>query len=747
MASSTTFLCRPGGRIFRYAVPLLLALPGALILLVMGKGRLAPRPDRVVKAGIHVPASLPELGFHLTARPWHAVGISKTAYLDRMEGIVRFEARLQNRDGAIIDPVARAEWQYATPYYANGLGLLLAAGRARDLADSGLRAMDHVTRQMEGGRRTIPQEHGNFFVAPMAEALDFYASLVSPEVLRAWRMRMKGRLETIVNDKLDINWRTYAMKGAWYRSARGLSSVEDGADYIEEHWARSQKARMTASPWGLYHDFSCSPDTLAYDAIARGNLWQILASGYQGAARGEMEALLVQGARSSLLMQDATGQAPSGGRSGDHVWNDILSGMNFEFMAERAWMDGDEELAGRYRHASMLALASADRWRGEDGHYFVTKNRFPPDLRVGYAAYSQLTNYNGNILYHLGEAFRARRTDIPERPAPAEIGGYAFVPDDDFAVGFAGAGGMQVQISLRGSCSLEHGRYWNTLGITRFSRVGWDSRLGPSDGARDPATGSGISHVPALRENGSWKPLASLPDRYEARLSCSFAHPLLVKCRIEYTPRRGCSGPTFTDDLVITPDGVLSSVASSAENASVLWPILAHDGGEALEVRVGRSTATFGYRSRTDRQNFIAVDASAKLTETPGPIRGAYGDLEALRLESGPVARTFIYPQGRNDPDAKAILASFRHSGSGFRSLVGKVDGTLYIGRFAAGGFGKAIDLDGDGRDDLVFDAPCGFIVQLDHGRAAALETDRPSTAWLRGTKLLLEAYKPVRLD
>src|SRR5882762_5060029 len=79
-------------------------------------------------SGILSPASLPDIQYHLTARPWTPLETPRDAYLDRIEGIVRFEATLQNGAGAIIDPVANQEWQYATPYFANSLGLLLSAG-------------------------------------------------------------------------------------------------------------------------------------------------------------------------------------------------------------------------------------------------------------------------------------------------------------------------------------------------------------------------------------------------------------------------------------------------------------------------------------------------------------------------------------------------------------------------------------------------------------------------------------------
>ena len=210
----------------------------------------------------------------------------------------------------------------------------------------------------------------------------------------------------------------------------------------------------------------------------------------------------------------------------------------------------------------MLALRNIDRWRRDDGpwagSYYVTKNHFDPALRVGYQSASQYSNYNGSLMHHLAQACLVRRTEIPERPSPVEIGGYAFELDEKFAAALANAGGMQMQMDLKADTSLSSGNkdYWSALGVVRLGRVGWDTRLGPSDGARSGTTGLGASFAPTFEEGGRWVRLASVPDRYEGRFIAQFAHPLLVRCAVEYAPRRGAGGPCFRHEFVLTPDGV-----------------------------------------------------------------------------------------------------------------------------------------------------------------------------------------------
>ena len=48
-----------------------------------------------------------------------------------------------------------------------------------------------------------------------------------------------------------------------------------------------------------------------------------------------------------------------------------------------------------------------------------------------------------------------------------------------------------MQVNLRGQVSVTHDNRWSPLGVVRFSRAGWDSRLGPSDGALTK-TGGGV---------------------------------------------------------------------------------------------------------------------------------------------------------------------------------------------------------------------------------------------------------------
>ena len=689
-------------------------------------------------------------GYHLTARPWRPLAISRESYLDAIEGVCRFSIRHQDADGAIIDPFLKREHQYATPYFAYAVGTLIRAGRARDLLPYGVKAMEHATKCFGGGNRAIPDQHGNFFIAPLVGALDLYGGRVPPPTIAVWRERLRRPLRDIQAENATNNWETYVMKGEWMRALAGLADRAEATAAIEEAWAARQRERVAPKPWRVYHDRTSDPDTLSVEAVGRGNLLALTHLGYDGPSAREIREAAEEGTRLTLLLQDPSGQVPANGRTDDHVWVDVGYLLAFDVMAERS--RSDAWLAGQFRRAAMLSFQGIARWRRTDGEwagsYFVTKNHFDPRLRVGYQPASQYSNYNGSLMFHLAEAYNERTSEIAERPAPAETGGYAVEMDASFASAFANAGGIEMQVNLRGQQDVTHENRWTPLGVVRFARTGWDTRLGPADGALTVDDG-GVTFAPAFFENGRWLRLADLPSRYEGVWSVEFVHPLLVRCAVDYRPKRGGSGPTFRNEFTLTPDGVFSVVRKTSPDAvpwGVTWPLLEND-GRALERSTGEYVAVTGYSGSADRQNFLAIGPAPEVTSEP-LVRSTFGDLRPLRVVTrDTVNRTFIYPAGAGDPAGESVRRTFQVTADGFRSLLGRVSGKLYAGRTSAGGFGTGLDLDDDGKPDVRFSAECGFLLQLDRGKVVAVETDRGVTAEIQGRRVRLQSHLPVTLS
>jgi hypothetical protein len=719
------------------------------------------KPILTLLAGLLMPAAFlltqahPEAGpivrtgYHLTARPWKPLAISKGKYLDAIEGVCRYSIQHQDAEGAIIDPFLKREHQYATPYFAHATGTLIHSGRALDLLPYGVKAMDHATKCFAAGNNAIPDQHGNFFIAALVGAVDLYKGRVPESTIATWRERLKKPLRDIEAENATNNWETYVMKGEWMRALAGLADRGQATAAIENAWVQRQRNRIAAPPWRVYHDRTSDPDTLR-EAVGRGNLLALTHLGYDGPSAREIRNAVEQGTRLTLLLQDPSGQVPPNGRTDDHVWVDVGYQLAFEVMAERSRRD--PWLAGQYRHAAMLSFQSISRWRRTDGpwagSYFVTKSHFDPTLRVGHQPASQYSNYNGSLMFHLAEAYHARVSEIEEKPAPAEIGGYAVEMDKQFASAFANAGGMQMQVNLRGQTTVTHANRWSPLGVVRFARANWDTRLGPSDGALTNDDG-GVSFAPTFLDNGRWVRLADVPARYEGVWSVSFVHPLLVRCSVEYRPKAGESGPIFRNDFTITPDGVFSVVRKTSADQSkwgVTWPVLEHD-GRPLQVSTTRFAATTGYATSFDRQNFLAIDSQPPELTREAPLRSTFGDLRPVRVTTvNNMNQTFIYPSGQRDPDAESVRKSFEVTPDGFRSSLGRVAGGMYIGRTSAGGVGKHIDIDNDGKPDVTFSVECGFVLQFARGKVTAVEADRDVTADVQGRRVTLRAYSPALL-
>ena len=617
-----------------------------------GKLSLALLLMAVSAGAADLPATLPELPYHEPPAGWAPLEIPRSAYLDAVEGLVRFAMRHQDADGAIIDPLLAREHQYSTPYFAFAAGTLVHAGRAPDLLDAGVRAMDHATVSFARGADGIPDRHGEFFIAPLVGALELYEDHVPLAKLETWRERLRTPIYSVIEGRQlhRNNWRTYAMKGEWMRAEAGLVGRAEAAAFIRDAWYHvSQRERILYDKWNLYQDWSSDPNPHGVEAVGRGNLTALVAHGYDGELAEQIWRLVERGARVSLLLQSPDGQCPPNGRTDDHVWNDILYGLIFEVMAERHWERGDKRLAGQYRRAAMLGLRSSLRWRRDDppwdGFFSVTKNFFPPADRVGHQPASQVGNYSGAMMYHLAEAWLVRKSEIPEAPTPAEIGGYAFETDREFSSVVANAGGMQVFANLRGDAWPRYDIHWSALGVVRFGKAGWDSRLGPSHGIFDLARGLGVTFAPTWPENGKWLRMAEQHARYEASFEALEASPGQTRFRLVYAPKPGLAGPRFIHELTVTPQNVRCRLtAEGAEEFGVTWPLL-EDDGRPLEVTIGEREAAVRYPAGSDVQRYSTPQQGAKLTREEVRVQSTYGWLRPVRVEAvGGVQLTVVEP-------------------------------------------------------------------------------------------------------
>lgn len=740
-------------------------------------GTLTPTPVPIIQGATptptpsptlvdHLPSSLPAVSWRTPARPWTPTGVTKAMLLTRLRAEINYWSGHIAGSGAMIDPFTGTEEQYATPCYAKGVATLVANGDTSFLS-TGTAAMTKACADYANG--TMPSGAGpEFWIPPCVEALKLFTTsgLISGGTIATWRSNLSTTQYTLSGGGPGPNWNTYASRGAWLQQQNTLITHNAATTLIESLWSGGQQARMEASSYHLWHDTDNTfPDALSVEKVGRGNLLAMAFGGYDGASATTIRADVLAGTLTDMLLQGPTGEAPNGGRTSDHIWVDHAVALLMQLGAE---MTTDAWRAGQFRRAAMNAFVQAARWARGDGSFQVTKNFFDPNERVGYQNASNFGNYNGNTIFMLSDLidYMVKTT---ENPCYAEIGGYAFQPDaNDFAAAFANAGGMQIEIGLAGDTQQISGNTWSVLGLRRFGRPGWDTRLGPADGRNLGISSPNVAFGPAIQVAGTWYQNFDAPQNWTGTFSTSFVSPVLVICRLVWNSTNP-SDPTFQQDLIITPDGVLSDVSRTKVGNESAWgmviPLLKNDGDLAgLSTvmtqtivnpnRAGTTTpagwiASTTYGAGKDDQNFIQINSAGVSMTNVDTVRTSYGDVSRVRAVTSDAHHyTFVYPRNPSDPTAQNVRDSFIVEPNGFASSLGFVSGTLYSGRTSAGGFGASMSLSGATTPDVTFNTACTFILQITGGVVTSIETDTNVTATFRGqSPVSVTAFTPLSVS
>ena len=217
----------------------------------------------------------------------------------------------------------------------------------------------------------------------------------------------------------------------------------------------SSATLIVPTRWNLYRDLITDPDSLSTEAAGRVHLLLLAHSGYDGPSAGEIQAAAERGTHTMMFLESPIGEVPPNGRTDNHLWVDAGNAAAMELMAEQTFSRGNAWLAGQFRRAAMLTLSPQNigRFQRGAGSYFITKNRFDPTLYVGYQGSHGLF-YDTDLMASYALAYDTRQTNIPEQPAPSEIGGYAITLDTTQASSVGNAGGMMLQVNTRGELSI-----------------------------------------------------------------------------------------------------------------------------------------------------------------------------------------------------------------------------------------------------------------------------------------------------
>jgi hypothetical protein len=381
---------------------------------------------------------------------------------------------------------------------------------------------------------------------------------------------------------------------------------------------------------------------IVYDEFSRQFLASILAEGYRGPMFETYRDALWKGAWTSLFMQSPFGEAPTGGRSAQHIWNEAQSAVTYEIYAAQYARHGKTAEAGAFQRAAHLSLRCIERWIRPDGTGYVVKNRYPIEAQHGYERYSAQSQYNLLSCWLLAVSYLYADDSIEERPSPAEVGGFV-VHIPDFHKVIANAGGTYVEYDTSGDL------HYNPTGLIRIHLKGSNPQLGPSDGAVhkfDPKTkedlgGENLCVGPAWQDaSGTWHRLASRSvGTVSPKVEILEESPSQVRFRVVYEGDfDGAS--RITESLTVEPNGVTVEDVVEGKDIKgmrVYYPMLVFDGLEETKVRLEGSELTLSLRDGKVHFELLEpsgvklVRSGTRLDHRNGRVEAAYSDIPGLR--------------------------------------------------------------------------------------------------------------------
>ncbi len=593
-------------------------------------------------------------------RGFAATGLARRDYLPLIVGNAAFFKQHQNESGAIIDPFEKKERQYATPAFALAAATAATAAGRRDLLEPAVRAFTFALEALAG--KTTADNHADFYIPLLMHA----HRLLQNRVPRALRDRWRQQFLSLVPEKAyrDTggrgNWNLVHVAGECLRRKDGLVAPDQAAAqraYIERCLER-QKASGAYTPLGMYQDANAP---LAYDAFPRLWLDDVLADGaYDGARRDELLEFLTRGGLSTLLLLSPAGEWANGGRSAQHQWNEAQVAVICEVNARRwkAW--GRADIAGAFKRAARLALASVRRWQRPSGELWIVKNRAEPALRHGYEGYSFHSQYNLLAAAMLAIAYERADDTITERPVPSEAGDYVFDVRDPFHKVCACSGGTYVLVDTAADTHYDASGLLRVhkAGVARsaFSGVAAPNRwYGPPGDAVKTAVSPGIEwKEPGAAPKESWHSLADFAhakpgdEEHTATVIGTelSAHVAQRSDQVSFALRydlQGTGARPVEEEYVVSAAGVevVSRLGGDTPPAAtrVRFPALVSDGERETAININGARATIEHANASLTWEVVSPPGARLRLEGPrvathnGYVRALVADLPAAARE------------------------------------------------------------------------------------------------------------------
>ena len=407
-----------------------------------------------------------------------ASGVSKSGYLDVMEAAVR--AYSDERINSYCEECDRDGVQeHGFPRLTVNLAILVANGRLQDRRDLLRKMMDVCCRDAAKGKYP-PRSGGNEFAVKeiVLAVTELEKRKVYPrETIEGWRATLKKvkaevcySLGTQQTDFLKA--RNWCVFGCASEQARLRYGMGGDPKFVEKYVA--DQIRWFDSN-GMYRDPN---QPMVYDYVSRILFAEILANGYDGPSKAELEYFMDRATAPTLKVLSACGEFPYGGRSNQFLHNNTLFSGMCEWYAARCAMRGDMKTAMEFRRQAAESVNALKRWLAEKPVSHV-KNRYPRE--TGKCVYSEKADigceryaYFDKYMITMGSwallGWYFADETIPAAefsPAKPDV----FVPSPTFHLAFMEAGEYSAQFAYWADT------HYDCNGLGRFQRRGAPAEL------------------------------------------------------------------------------------------------------------------------------------------------------------------------------------------------------------------------------------------------------------------------------
>jgi hypothetical protein len=541
--------------------------------------------------------------------------VNRETYLDLIEGIVGYFRQYQDERGCILDPVFGEEKQYSTPSYAAAAACLVRFRGREDLLRS---ACDALTFSLESMVAARCNNHGNFYTVMVVHAYLWLEPLVAADRRDEWKRLFASVDISKTYRQAYHNWSIVAQAGEAMRLKYGL-----GGD-LEEIDRNLELQIPLITELGMYVDPN---GPIAYDQFSRLFFRMMLNHGYSGRFQGVLSEYSRRGAVTSLFLQSPTGEILLGGRSAQHQWNEAEQCYIFESYANFFAGEGDMALAGAFKRAAKLSLASITRWVRPSGELNIVRNRYEPAERVGYEGYSFHSQYNLLAAFMLAAAYTLADDAIADLPCPAELGGFAIHLGPHFRKVVLNAGGYYVVVQTKGEPN------YNPTGIIRIQKLGCAQPIGPADMVPlKGKTEGAISYAVQTEYRGKIQRLADLTKAELDEVYVKIEEESAQRCAVSLTYIGGLSVNRFQRTIVADERGVTVHDELPQRFVEEI-PVFLFDGQEQSSIEVASRKATVRLRDELQTVTILSEsDEGLTLTDRSGLSRN--GKIGCLQYET-----------------------------------------------------------------------------------------------------------------